>query len=335
MSVKYNIDPKKEVLDIALDQFELVSGKTLYSVNARVNIFGNSGGRTIVVCHAFSSSSELGDWWPEILNICNFKDDRVICVNMLGSCHGTTGPESINLETGKKYGSDFPEISVNDHASFLSRIMKEIDAEAIDFAVGFSMGGMALLAMLIENPAFANHYIIGAASDLSEMTKAINQLESQILLDNDWSESSLGQVRKLMRIHCASTDGLEKMVNKMVQNGRTLEEHLSGDSKSYIKYFSPYCHYFFTKAMNAMSLVGLDDYKNLNLEVGQSIDLIGIPNDLFTPIEFIQKIHEKLQRTSAQTSFTLVDSPYGHESWLVEANKFCSVIKRLIDDKKD
>ena len=108
--------------DFVLDgPFELESGRALacptlhYAVYGRLNAARNNA---VLICHALSGSALVGSWWPEIFApgaVLSLEHDFVICINMLGSCYGSTGPGSVNPDTGETYGPDFPLVSVRDN----------------------------------------------------------------------------------------------------------------------------------------------------------------------------------------------------------------------------
>ncbi|HSO05674.1 MAG TPA: homoserine O-acetyltransferase, partial [Pelomicrobium sp.] len=81
----------------------------------------------VLICHALSGNHHVagyyGDdrksvgWWDNIVGPGKPIDTSrffVIGVNNLGGCHGSTGPSSIDPETGKPYGAAFPVVTVED-----------------------------------------------------------------------------------------------------------------------------------------------------------------------------------------------------------------------------
>ena len=97
----------------SLDHFTLESGETLKDVQVRYRAFGrlnDARDNVIVVCHALTGNAQLDQWWGTMLGPGKVMDtDKylVVCANVLGGCYGTTGPQSINPDTGRPYGMDF------------------------------------------------------------------------------------------------------------------------------------------------------------------------------------------------------------------------------------
>ena len=116
--------------------------------------------------HAASSEQDLSPgWWEYMVGPGKAIDTNrfyVVCVNSLGGCYGSTGPGSINPESGEKYGADFPNLTVEDIASAGHELMRELGVNCLHAAVGSSMGGMASIAYAIQFPQSIN-YIISIA----------------------------------------------------------------------------------------------------------------------------------------------------------------------------
>jgi len=108
--------------DYVLDEHLLLeSGRTLAGVTLHYAVYGRLNAardNAVLVCHALSGSAQVGSWWPEIFApgaVLSLEHDFVICINMLGSCYGSTGPGTVDPETGAVYGPDFPLVSIRDN----------------------------------------------------------------------------------------------------------------------------------------------------------------------------------------------------------------------------
>ena len=120
----------------------LVSGKTLPQYDLKYETYGElneNKDNAVLICHALSGNHHAagkyqGDdkvgWWDNMIGPEKPIDTNkqfVVCLNNLGGCHGTTGPTSINPETNKVYGSDFPIITVNDWVNSQKELMDYLD----------------------------------------------------------------------------------------------------------------------------------------------------------------------------------------------------------------
>jgi homoserine O-acetyltransferase len=126
----------------------LESGRTLatptlhYAVYGRLNAARDNA---VLVCHALSGSALVGEWWPELFApgaVLSLEQDFVICINMLGSCYGSTGPASVNPETGLVYGPDFPLVSVRDNVRAQAQLLDSLGIKRLRLVLGGSIGGM-------------------------------------------------------------------------------------------------------------------------------------------------------------------------------------------------
>src|SRR5204863_6900782 len=109
----------------------------------------------LLVCHALSGSARVADWWPEHFGPGNPFDTSRFCVlgiNVLGSCYGSTGPKSLNPQTGKRYGGDFPMVGVNDMVRAQARLLDHLGIEKLYAVVGGSIGGLQALSWAVHFP---------------------------------------------------------------------------------------------------------------------------------------------------------------------------------------
>lgn len=115
-----------------LSKFKLENGMELLDVNVVYQTFGDLNencDNAIVVCHALTGNSGLILWWGGLFGndkAFNTEKNFIICSNILGSCYGTTGPSSICKQTGKQYGSTFPELTVRDSVNLQIKLAREV-----------------------------------------------------------------------------------------------------------------------------------------------------------------------------------------------------------------
>jgi len=158
-----------------------------YAVYGRLNAARDNA---VLVCHALSGSALVGSWWPEIFApgaVLSLEHDFVICINMLGSCYGSTGPGSVNPETGESYGPDFPLVGVRDNVRAQSRLLDSLGIRKVRLALGGSIGGMQALEWTIQHPGRVERALIIGVTPLSAMGLALNHLQRQAIQhDPEW-----------------------------------------------------------------------------------------------------------------------------------------------------
>src|SRR6185437_10490398 len=158
-----------------------------YAVYGKLNAKRDNA---VLVCHALSGSALVGSWWPEIFApgaVLSLEHDFVICINMLGSCYGSTGPGSVNPETGQPYGPDFPLISIRDNVRAQAKLLDSLGVRKLRLVLGGSIGGMQALDWAILNPARVERALVIGVAPVSAMGLALNHLQRQAIQhDPEW-----------------------------------------------------------------------------------------------------------------------------------------------------
>ncbi len=148
--------------------------------------------------HAASSPDNPDKgWWEAMLGPGKAIDtDRwfVVCVNTLGSCKGSSGPASINPDTGRPYALDFPDLSVEDCARAAKAVLNHLGIESLACLVGNSMGGMVALSFLQQFPLFTRSHInVSGSAQALPFSIAIRSLQREaIRLDPQWKNGRYG-----------------------------------------------------------------------------------------------------------------------------------------------
>ena len=184
--------------DFVLNEHLLLDcGRTLANPTLHYAVYGRldaARDNAVLVCHALSGSALVGAWWPQLFGdaegvggIVDVRRDCVICINLLGSCYGSTGPGSIDPETGLVYGPTFPLISIRDNVRAQARLLDSLGIARLRLAIGGSIGGMQALDWAILFPERVRRAVIIGVSPLSAMGLALNHLQRQAIQgDPDW-----------------------------------------------------------------------------------------------------------------------------------------------------
>jgi homoserine O-acetyltransferase/O-succinyltransferase len=180
--------------DFVLEQpLQLESGRVLaqptlhYAVYGRLNAARDNA---VLICHALSGSARVGDWWPEIFApgaVLSLEHDFVLCINLLGSCYGSTGPGSVDPETGLVYGPDFPLVSIRDNVRAQAHLLDSLGIRRLKLILGGSIGGMQALEWAMYEPERVERAAIIAVAPMTAMGLALNHLQRQAIQnDPDW-----------------------------------------------------------------------------------------------------------------------------------------------------
>ena len=170
------------------EPFTFESGRTIPGFTLRYETYGRlnaAGDNAILVCHALSgdhhcagfhslSDRKVG-WWNNIIGPGKALDTNryfVLGCNVLGGCQGSTGPLSVDPETGQPYGINFPIVSIRDMVRTQERWLRAIGVTQLAGVIGGSMGGMQVLEWGITFPGFVRK-LLAMATTARESAQAI------------------------------------------------------------------------------------------------------------------------------------------------------------------
>lgn len=173
----------------------LESGRNLARPTLHYAVYGRldaARDNAVLVCHALSGSALVHQWWPEIFApgaLLSLEHDFVICINLLGSCYGSTGPGSVDPETGLVYGPDFPLISIRDNVRAQAKLLDSLGIRRLRLVLGGSIGGMQALEWAIHDPERVEKAAIVATAPVSALALALNHLQRQAIQnDPNWDD---------------------------------------------------------------------------------------------------------------------------------------------------
>jgi homoserine O-acetyltransferase len=298
-------------------------------------------------------------WWEAMLGPGKPIDtDRwfVVCVNSLGSCKGSTGPASVDAGTGAPYRLDFPELSLEDVADAAFHVVRALGIERLACVIGNSMGGMSALAYLLRHPGSARAHInISGAAHALPFSIAIRSLQREaIRLDPQWNngdyddahypESGMRMARKLGVITYRSAlewDGRFGRV-RLDSDRRDdedpfglefeVESYLEAHARRFVRNFDPNCYLYLSRSMDWFDLAeycstpcgdrGGDVRQALaRIRVDKAL-AIGVSTDILFPLQQQEQIADGLRAGGADATFLPLESPQGHDAFLVDFARF-------------
>ena len=175
------------------EPLELACGRTLVNYQLVIETYGKLNeekNNAILICHALSGHHHAAGyhspadwkpgWWENYIGPGKPIDTDhffVVCPNNLGGCHGSTGPSSINPETGKVWGVTFPPLRVRDWVNSQANLADKLNIKKWAAVIGGSLGGMQAMRWALEFPDRINHAIvIASAMKLSAQNIAFNEM---------------------------------------------------------------------------------------------------------------------------------------------------------------
>jgi homoserine O-acetyltransferase len=185
------------------EPLRLRSGRVIENYDLMVETYGTLNAdksNAILVCHALSGDhhaagfhdaqnpKEKPGWWDCAIGPGKPFDSKIffiVCLNNLGGCAGSTGPSSINPETGKPFGPDFPIVTVRDWVNSQARLADRLGIQQWAAVIGGSLGGMQVMRWAISFPDRLRHAIvIAAAPKLSAQNIAFNEVARQSIMSD-------------------------------------------------------------------------------------------------------------------------------------------------------
>ena len=297
------------------------------------------------VFHALTASSDVESWWNGLFGEGRILDptkDFIVCVNMLGSCYGSTGPLSVNSQSGQKYYHDFPFLTTRDIVNSLKKIKDFLSIDKINMGIGGSMGGSILLEWNVMYPNdFKNSVLVATSASESSWGKAIHTVHRMAIeTDPTWKnrEDNAG-IRGLK-----TARGVGMLFYRTYQTFNQFQKDDINEinnykSDSYIRYqgqklinrFNAFSYY---KLLNLLDThnVGRNRTsieKALGMIKSNSL-IIGIKSDILYPNEE----QEFLNQNIGPSHLEFISSEYGHDGFLIETDKINKIALDFISKTK-
>jgi len=304
--------------------------------------------------HAASSEADPTDgWWEPMVGPGKPVDTDqhfVICVNSLGSCKGSTGPASINPETGHFYRLAFPDLVIDDIAATALMVLDHLGIEQLRAMIGPSMGGMSCLALLKLKPGVARHFVaISTAAKAEPFGIAIRSLQRESVVrdpcwkdgaytDRCWPETGMRLARKLGMISYRSGEEWRTRFGRQLQeryNERlfgmhfAIESYLESAARKFIRNFDPCSYLYLSRAIDMFDLS--DGHTDMQAAFApfklESAKVIGVKTDFLWPIHQQKEIAESLAANGVNVDYQVLNSIQGHDSFLVDYKRFLPAMK--------
>ena len=331
-------------------------------------ILNKNKDNAILVCHALTGDqfitglnpiTKKDGWWSYAVGPNKSIDTNkyfVMCANVIGGCMGSFGPSHINPDTGKKYTTDFPVITINDIVNAQLNLLDHFGIEKLFSVVGGSMGGMQVLQFVSNFPEKTKTAIpIACTSSHSAQNIAFNELGRQaITADHNWLEGKyssnnstpdkgLAVARMAAHITYLSKKGLQEKFGRNLQERDHLKFGFDADFQieSYLRYqgsvfvdrFDANSYLYITRAMDYFDLAKQynnnlsDAFKNTKVK----FFIISFTSDWLYPTQENKDIVIALNAIGADVGFVEIESDKGHDSFLLDVPDFLKALKNFLN----
>jgi homoserine O-acetyltransferase len=305
--------------------------------------------------HAASSTEDrTPGWWEEIIGPGRPIDTHryfVVCVNSLGSCFGSTGPASIDPRTGDIYRLTFPVLSLEDVARGGYEVIKYLGVKRLKATVGPSMGGMTALGFEILFPGMSEGFVSMSSGPRSlPFSIALRSLQREIIRkDPAWQNGNYPRnsvpltgmrlARKLGMITYRSAEewrqrfGRERTAHTDTSGDQfgmvfEVEAYLEHHANKFTGQFDPNCYLYLSRASDLFDVSehGSSVEAGLSKVQVERAMIIGVTTDFLFPIYQQHELADGLRKPGRDVWFHELDSLQGHDSFLVDMDRYRPLI---------
>ncbi len=353
------------------EPLELECGRTLARFDMVYETYGAldpSKSNAVLVCHALSGDHHAAGyhsrqdrkpgWWENCVGPGKPIDtDRffVVSPNNLGHCRGTTGPLDVNPRTGRRYGPDFPIVTIKDWVQSQARLADALGIERWAAVVGGSLGGMAALQWAIDFPARVRNVVaVAAASKLSAQNIAFNEVARQaIISDPDFHEGSYGDydvvpgrglalARMLGHITYLSDDSMGAKFGRELRQGKLnygfdvefqVESYLRYQGERFTDRFDANTYLLMTKLLDYFDPAADygDDLAAAFARAQARFMIVSFTTDWrFSPTRS-RELVKALTDAGKEVSYAEIEANDGHDGFLMPLPRYLQVFHAFMD----
>jgi homoserine O-acetyltransferase len=351
--------------------FTFKSGQVIPGFTLRYETYGELNAtrdNVVVVCHALSGDHHCAGWhsandrkpgwWNNLIGPGKAVDTNryfVVCSNVLGGCQGSTGPSSVNPETGRPYGVNFPFVTIPDMVRAQKLLLDHLGVVEVHGIIGGSMGGMLAMQFAIEYPQYTRR-VIAMATTARESAQAIafNEVGRQaIMQDPAWNDGDyprdggprvgLAIARMMAHITYVSDASMDRKFGRRKKETAAtdaytfepqfeVEGYLRHQGQSFINRFDANTYLYITRALDQFDLAHVygsleSAFSHLNAEML----VVGFTSDWLFPPEQNRSLALAALRAGKRASYAELTTDLGHDSFLLESEQLYALVRAFLE----
>ena len=320
----------------------------------------------ILILHAFSGDAHVagyqhpGDerpgWWDNMVGPGKPVDTNryfVICSNILGGCSGSTGPSSINPQTGQPYALAFPMVTIKDMVHAQRHLIHHLGITRLMSLIGGSVGGMQILRWCADYPEMVVSAIpLATTTRHSAQAIAFNEVARQaIMADPDWNNGDyyggsgpahgLAVARMIGHVTYLSDEAMREKFGRRMHSS-TLSFNFTGDfqvesylhhqGKKFVNRFDANSLLFITKAADYFDLERSGSSLLINEALAEvSFLVVSFSSDWLYPTYQSRDIVSSLKKNGSDVSFCEIEAQWGHDAFLLPNKRLDGLIRGFLD----
>ena len=335
--------------DVDIGQLTLVNGDILERVVQRVSIYGtlaDDGSNVVLVPHALTGSSRVGDWWSGMVGPGKLFDPRHWCIvgiNALGSCYGSTGPASVAPD-GAPYASRFPIVGVADMVEAQYRALQRLGINRVGVVIGGSLGGMQALTWALRHGPIVDRAIaIGAYDSFSAMGIGLNAVARQAIYNDpefaggdyppDTQPTQGVRLARMIAMLTYKSDVLfeTRFGNRLDRAGGDPARNRNDrfDVEGYLAYQGD----IFAQRMDANAYLALTRAMDLfdvrdetPADRAPQLTFVGIETDWLFPRQYVERTAQRYRTLGYACTYHTFATEHGHDAFLAEAEALAEIL---------
>jgi homoserine O-acetyltransferase len=347
----------------------LACGRDLPRLDIVYETYGQLNSRktnAVLICHALSGDHHaagyhhLDDtkagWWDYYIGPGKPIDTNkffVVAMNNIGGCAGSTGPTSINPETGRPWGADFPLLRVRDWVATQKLLMDHLEINCWAAVVGGSLGGMQAMRWCVDFPDRLRHCVVlASALKLTAQNIAFNEVARRaITSDPDWCDghylaqgkvprNGLAIARMIGHITYLSDDAMGEKFGRELRSGSfdvgtdspvefQIQSYLRHQGESFSTGFDANTYVLMTKALDYFDLAREFDHDAAKaFAATQSHFFVtSFTSDWRFSTARSQEIVNALIRAKKKVCYAEIEAHHGHDAFLIPIPRYQEVFR--------
>lgn len=364
---------EKQVFTFARPPERLVleSGEHLGPVTLAYETYGRLNrdrSNAVLVCHALSGDAHLAGyhrdedpkpgWWDIMVGPGKGIDTRqyfVVCVNIIGSCAGSTGPNSVNPETGVPYGLDFPVVTIGDMVTAQKALLDHLKIKKLLAVIGGSVGGMQVLEWCVRYPQRVFAAVpLATTCRHSALAIAFNEVSRQaIMADPNWHggrygpdnkpDLGLAVARMIGHITYLSDEAMRRKFGRQLQNKSDfsfnfdadfqVESYLRYQGRKFVERFDANAFLYITKAADYFDLARQHGNGSLSQAFSKArarFLAVSFTSDWLYPTYQSREMVQAMKKAGREVSFCEIEAQWGHDAFLLPNPRLSQLIRGFL-----
>lgn len=294
-----------------------------------------------------SEKEKIPGWWDGFVGPGKPLDPAryfIVCANLLGSCYGTSGPTSVDPNTGNGYGMNFPPVTTRDMVRVNKELLNYLGVKKLACVTGGSLGGMQVWEWIVQFPDFVDKALnIAGTAKGSPWMIALNEVARQAIYNDPNWNNNIGEDTnpvaglKLARMIAMITYRSQAQFSQRYDRERVdesnekyfdfnnrfqVESYLHYQGEKLVKRFDAHAYIYLSKAMDLHDISrGFDSWESALNRIQASVLSVGISSDVLYFEEELVKVTEQLQKLGKDANYAEMESIFGHDSFLIEYDK--------------